>query len=261
MKLKNIDGSNEFDFGKTSEFYAKFRDIYPSSMYEKLINFGIGKNGQKILDLGSGTAVIPINLSSTGARFTAADISENQIAFGKKLAERKGIKNIDFKVCPAEKTGFKDNSFDVVTAVQCFHYFDAEKAAEEIKRVLKPGGIFCKIFMDWLPFEDDKIREMESLVLKYNPNWSGNGFKEYKYIFPDWAENRFNIETVHSYNTTLEFKKEDWIGRIISCRGIGASLTEVKIKEFEEEYREILNKYNEPLKLKHQIHIEVYRKK
>lgn len=259
MKLSFIDKGNEFDFGRVSEQYSKFRDIYPESMYRKLIELGIGKRGQKILDLGSGTAVLPINMSYTGANFTAADISENQVNFGRQLAYEKGIKNIEFKVCSAEDTGFKDNSFDVVTAVQCFHYFNAEKAAAEISRILKGDGLFCKIFMDWLPYEDDKIHEMEQLVLKYNPEWNGCGFKEYKYLFPSWAENRFEIETVYSYNTELLFSKEQWLGRIISCRGVGASLSAEKVKEFENEYRIILDKYTEPLRLKHQIHIEVYQ--
>ena len=187
-------------------------------MYERLISFGIGKSGQRILDLGSGTAVLPVNLAHTGADFTATDISENQINYGKALVKAKGLDNISFKVCSAEKTGFADSSFDVVTAVQCFHYFNAEKAADEIRRVLKPDGLFCKIFMDWLPYEDSVIAEMESLVLKYNPEWNGCGFKEYKFIFPDWAENRFDIENVCSYNAELEFTKEAWLGRIMSCQ-------------------------------------------
>ena len=126
MKLNHIDKGNDFDFGRTSDNYAKFRDIYPASMYQKIISFGIGQRGQKTLDLGSGTAVLPINLSQTGAVFTATDISKNQIEYGKSLVKSKGISNIDFKVCSAEDTGFENNSFDVVTAVQCFHYFDAD---------------------------------------------------------------------------------------------------------------------------------------
>ena len=143
MKLNYIDDGNEFDFGKVSDEYAKYRDIYPKSMYDKLISFGIGKQGQNILDLGSGTAVLPINLYHTGANFTSTDISENQIAYGQKLAEQKGM-NINFKVCSAENTGFESNHFDVVTAVQCFHYFDSEKAAKEIHRVLKSNGLILK---------------------------------------------------------------------------------------------------------------------
>ena len=257
MKLNQIDNGNEFDFGKVSDEYSKYRDIYPKSMYKKLISFGIGKKGQQILDLGSGTAVLPINLYHTGADFTATDISENQVAYGQKLAQQKNM-NINFKVCSAENTGFNDNQFDIVTAVQCFHYFDSDKAAKEIHRVLKSNGLFCKIFMDWLPHEDEKIMEMEQLVLKYNPHWKGGGFKQYQYSFPEWAENRFDIATIHSYNTVLTFTKEQWLGRIKSCRGVGASLLPEMIQAFENEYKNILAKYDEPLKLLHQIHIEIY---
>lgn len=259
MKISCIDNGNEFDFGKTSHDYAYYRDIYPKSMYDKLILFGVGKSGQKILDLGSGTAVLPVNLSNTGAQFTATDISAQQIFFGRQIVDEKHIKNIDFKVCSAEETGFEDNSFDVVTAVQCFSYFDAQEAAREIYRVLKSGGIFCKIYMDWLAFEDEVINEMESFVLKYNPNWNGYGFKKFKYNYPDWADDKFNIEIIHSYNETLSFSKKEWLGRIKSCRGIGASLPEKMVEQFSKEYGKALDKYKEPLLLKHQIHIEIYR--
>ena len=259
MKINDIDSGKSFDFGRTSSDYAKYRDIYPQSMYEKLIAFGVGKKGQRILDLGSGTAVLPVNLHKTGARFTASDISENQIRFGKQLVGEKALDNIDFRVCSAEDTGFDDSSFDVVTAVQCFQYFNAENAAREIVRVLKPRGLFCKIFMDWLPYEDGAIAEMEALVLKHNPDWSGGGFRFFEYAFPDWARGRFVIETIHSYDAALTFSKEAWIGRVKSCRGVGASLTESEVAAFEREYRSTLEKYSEPLRLKHQIHIEIYR--
>ena len=259
MKLSFIDKGNDFDFGRTSCEYAKYRDIYPKSMYEKLIYFGVGRPGQKILDLGSGTAVLPVNLCHTKAEFTATDISENQVRFGQRVAAEKGIESICFRVCSAEKTGFADNSFDVVTAAQCFQYFDADKAAAEIFRILKPQGLFCKIFMDWLPLEDEVIAEMEALVLKYNPAWSGSGFEKFRYAYPDWAEGRFSVDTIHSYNASVEFSAEAWLGRIKSCRGVGASLSAEKLREFENEYRGLLKKYPEPLSLKHQIHIELYR--
>lgn len=259
MQLKNIDKGNFFDFGRISDDYAKYRDIYPESMYEKLISFGIGRPGQNILDLGSGTAVLPLNLAHTGVSFTASDISENQISSAKQLAAERGIGNIDFRVCSAENTGFADSSFDAVTAVQCFQYFDPEAAADEIKRILKPGGLFCKIFMDWLSYEDDIIAEAEKLVLKYNPDWTGYGFDKFRYNYPAWAEGRFSIETIHSYDEVLDFSKNSWTGRLKSCRGVGASLSEERIRAFEEEYSRVLEKYSEPLHLRHQIHIEIYR--
>ena len=259
MQIDTIDSGNAFDFGKTSENYAKYRDIYPQSLYEKLALLGVGRQGQQILDLGSGTAVLPVNMAHTGAQFTATDISDNQIRCGAQLVREKGLTNIRFHVCAAEDTGFAESTFDAVTAVQCFQYFHAEKAAAEIYRVLKPGGLFGKIFMDWLPREDAVIAEMERLVLRYNPGWSGAGFDKFRYHYPDWAEGRFQIDTVHSYNVTLPFTREAWLGRVLSCRGVGAGLPPAQTAAFAEEYRALLENYAEPLRLQHQIHIELYR--
>lgn len=260
MKLAYIDNNNPFDFGRTSENYAKFRDIYPQSMYEKLIGYGIGKEGQEILDLGSGTAIVPMNLAYTGASFTATDISENQIAYGRKMCEEKGLTNIRFKVCPAEDTGFANNSFDAVTAVQCFPYFQKEQAANEIERVLRPEGLFCIILMDWLPDEDEIVEEMVRSVKRYNPGWEEKGFAKKSYRFPSWAKGRFEKIDVCDYEEALVFSREGWLGRVLSCRGIGASLDAKTVAQFEEEYRSMLLKYDEPLKLKHRLHIEVYKK-
>ncbi len=259
MQLTDIDGGQTFDFGRISDDYGRYRDIYPVSMYEKLVSLGIGRKGQQILDLGSGTAVLPVNLAHTGAQFTATDISENQIRCGKQIVQERQIPGIRFRVCSAEATGFEDDSFDIVTAAQCFQYFQPEKAAQEIRRVLKPHGLFCKIFMDWLPQEDPLIGEMERLVLRYNPAWSGYGFDHYRYCYPEWAEGRFDIDTIHSYRTYLQFSKENWIGRVRSCRGIGASLSPETAAAFEKEYRQLLEAYTEPLQLLHEIHIELYR--
>ena len=46
---RNIDGGKAFDWGRTSADYAKFRDIYPDSFYEKLLSLGLCRDGQKVL--------------------------------------------------------------------------------------------------------------------------------------------------------------------------------------------------------------------
>jgi hypothetical protein len=39
MKHNNIDNGTEFDFGKTSLDYSKYRDIYPHSMYKNYMKW------------------------------------------------------------------------------------------------------------------------------------------------------------------------------------------------------------------------------
>lgn len=58
MKLEHVDSEKSFDWSKSSEYYAKYRDIYPKEFYQILSALGIGKKGQKILDLCTGTLLL-----------------------------------------------------------------------------------------------------------------------------------------------------------------------------------------------------------
>ncbi len=52
---KNIDEGKPFDWGRTFLDYARYRDIYPQSFYDKIINRNLCIAGQNVLDLGTGT--------------------------------------------------------------------------------------------------------------------------------------------------------------------------------------------------------------
>ena len=176
MEISNrkIDSGKPFDFGKTSSDYAKYRDIYPAVFYEKIAEENLCVNGQKVLDLGTGTGVLPRNMYRCGADWTGTDISENQILQAKKMsAELK--QNIKYICIAAEDIDFPENSFDVITACQCFWYFDHKKLVPKLARILKPNGRLLILYMAWLPYEDEIAAESEKLVLEYNPEWSGCG--------------------------------------------------------------------------------------
>ena len=83
---------------------------------------------------------------------------------------------IDYQIGPAEKTGLPDASFDAITASQCWRYFNHEQAASEVTRLLRREGRLVTCHFCWLPGHDDIARRSESLVLKFNPQWSGEGF-------------------------------------------------------------------------------------
>ena len=108
-----IDGGKAFDWGRVSGEYARFRDIYPPEFYEKIHLLGLCTRGQKVLDIGTGTGVLPRNMYRYGASFTGTDISENQIKEARELS--KGM-DISYKVCSAEDSDFPPESFDVLTA-------------------------------------------------------------------------------------------------------------------------------------------------
>ena len=45
-----------------SSDYAKYQDIYPQEFYQKIFDLGLCKDGQKVLDLGTGTGVLTRNI-------------------------------------------------------------------------------------------------------------------------------------------------------------------------------------------------------
>lgn len=237
MTDKNIDHGNPFDWGRTSSDYAKFRDIYPQQFYQKILDRGLCTAGQSVLDVGTGTGVIPRNMYRYGAKWTAADISENQIRQAKLLSD--GM-DIAYHTAATEDMDFPEQSFDVITACQCFFYFDHERAMPRLWRMLKPGGSLLVLYMAWLPFEDPIAGASEKLVLKYNPEWSGAGETMHPIEIPDCYREKFWPAYREEFPLEVPFTREGWNGRMKACRGIGASLTGEEVSRWEEEHRKLL---------------------
>lgn len=240
MVNSHIDNGKAFDWGRTSSDYARYRDIYPEEFYEKIHSLGICTEGQRVLDIGTGTGVIPRNMYRYGARFTGTDISENQIEAAKILAAEKGM-DIDFLCCPTEKLDFPKSTFDAVTACQCFFYFDHEITAPLLADLIKDGGKLALLYMGWLPYEDKVAGASEELILKYNPKWTGKGDMRREIFVPDIYEKYFRRIHTEIFDAKIPFTRESWNGRIKACRGIGASLSENEIADFEREHLKMLS--------------------
>ena len=141
---KRIDSGKAFAWGRTSDDYAKYRDIYPKEFYDKIVNRNLCISGQLILDLVTGTVVLPRNMYQYGAKWTGTDISDNQIEKAKILSA--GM-DIDYYAMSAESISFAEHSFDVVTACQCFWYFHHEKIMPVLHSILKPNGRILVLYM------------------------------------------------------------------------------------------------------------------
>lgn len=239
IKDENIDNGKAFDWGETSADYAKYRDVYPQEFYEKIIKRGLCADGQSVLDIGTGTGVLPRNLYQYGANWTGTDISDEQIRQAKLLSENMNIK---YYASATEDIKFPDNSFDVITACQCFWYFAHEHTAPIFYRMLKPDGRILILYMAWLPFEDEVAGASENLVLKYSPQWSGAGEELHPISIPDCYNEYFERVYHEEYPLKVRFTRETWNGRMKACRGIGASLPKDEIASWEREHFKLLAK-------------------
>lgn len=241
MEIRDIriDGGKAFDWGKTSEDYAKYRDIYPEVFYQKIADRGLCVKGQKILDIGTGTGVLPRNMYKYGGEWVATDISPEQIDRAEKLSVQSGF-DIKYLAVPTEKLSFTESTFDVVTACQCFWYFDHKTVAPILSDLLKKDGKLLLLYMAWLPYEDKIAGASEELVLSYSPNWSGAGERVRPIEIPSVVYDYFEPVYHEEYKVSVPFTKESWHGRIRACRGVGASLSEEELARFDREHKELL---------------------
>lgn len=249
------------DFGKTSDDYARFRPGPPASFYDR-INRLIPLRGCRALDLGTGTGLAAIELAARGTTVAAIDISAPQIEAAKRAAESRALQ-IDFRVAPAETTGFGPSQFDLVLALQCWHWFDHARAAAEAMRLLWPGGAIIVASFDYLTGRSPVAKRTEDLILKYNPTWPmANGTGVYTRPLFDLPAAGFTDLEQFSYEHIQPFTHEAWRGRMRACNGVAASLPPDQVAAFDADLAALLSSEfpAEPLEIIHRMWVVWARK-
>jgi SAM-dependent methyltransferase len=107
----------------------------------KVVDFS-GFAGKKFLEVGCGCGIDLVRFAQGGAKATGIDLSKTAIDLAREYFR---IRNLpaDLKIMDGEAMTIPDSSFDVVYAHGVLQYTaDAQRMADEILRVLKPGGQF-----------------------------------------------------------------------------------------------------------------------
>ncbi|MEO5944996.1 MAG: methyltransferase domain-containing protein [Ferruginibacter sp.] len=96
-----------------------------------------------VLDVAAGTGEPGLTIAAmlTGGKVISTDLSEDMLAVAKEKAAARNIKNFETKIADVSELPFDDNSFDAISCRFGFMFFpDMQLAANEMVRVLKPGG-------------------------------------------------------------------------------------------------------------------------
>jgi SAM-dependent methyltransferase len=122
-------------FGAAAEAYERGRPDYPAAAITALVErLEIGP-GVVVIDLAAGTGKLTRDLIPTGAEVIAVEPIDAMAALLARAAPTARLLR-----GTAEAIPLPDDSVDVITVAQAFHWFDAPRAAAEMRRVLRPGG-------------------------------------------------------------------------------------------------------------------------
>jgi SAM-dependent methyltransferase len=94
-----------------------------------------------ILDVACGWGFVALAFAPFVRSIIGVDLTPEMVDLAKRLAQGKGVSNVDYRIGDAEDLPFGAGTFDLVTCRAAFdHLGDPEKALLEMKRVLAPSG-------------------------------------------------------------------------------------------------------------------------
>ena len=232
-----VSGTN---FGKTAEDYGTFRAGFPESTFDRLADFNVGLPDHTVIDLGTGTGTLARGFALRGCTVIGVDPDPRMIGEAKRL-DRQNTVSIRYVEAKAESTGLDSGTADVVTAGQCWHWFDQPRAIAEAIRLLKPRGKLVIANFDWLPLAGNVVEATEELIVQYNPDWHfGGGLGMYPHYLPVLSGAGIqNIQTF-SYDMDVPYSPEAWRGRIRASAGVTA-LDADSARKFDADLKELLS--------------------
>ncbi len=122
-------------FSGHADLYRDARPTYPDALFDWLA--AQAPDRTLAWDCGCGNGQASVALARSFDRVVATDPSANQIADAEPRA------NIDYRVEPAERSSLATASTSLITVAQALHWFDHDAFYAEVRRVLKPGGVFA----------------------------------------------------------------------------------------------------------------------
>ena len=112
-----------------------------------------------IADLGAGEGTIALLLAQRAERVIAVDSSPKMVEYGTGVARSNGVKNLEYRLGDLEELPIKSGKVDLALLHQSLHHaMHPQKAIEEARRILRPGGRI--IILDLVKHGFEEAREL-----------------------------------------------------------------------------------------------------
>jgi SAM-dependent methyltransferase len=179
-------------FSDHADRYEAFRPTYPDALFTYLAS--LVPTHELAWDCATGNGQAALGLTPHFDAVVATDASPQQIA------QAHPHPKVSHLVAPAEHTPLKDASVDLVTVALALHWFDHDRFYEEVRRVVRPGGVLaCWTYhlQTVSPEVDVVVRWLYADILR--PFWTPevrhieNGYRSLPFPFEEITPPRFRL--------------------------------------------------------------------
>ncbi|HWJ92767.1 MAG TPA: class I SAM-dependent methyltransferase [Flavisolibacter sp.] len=201
-------------FSSQSAVYAKFRPSYPRELFDHILSFVSER--RHAWDCATGNGQAAVVLSDHFEKVEATDISAAQLSNAIKK------ENIGYRIASAEKTPFADNSFDLITVAQAYHWINWKAFHDEASRVGKNKAVVAVWCYSLMQTGDARLDEL--IVHFYRdivgPYWDAAR----KFVDDHYATVAFNFDPLPSKPCMIRVRwmREHFIGYLGSWSAVQA---------------------------------------
>ena len=194
-------------FSSRVENYIKYRPSYPLEIIEFLKEKKFLTKNTVLADIGSGTGILAKIFLDNGNQVYGIEPNKDMREAAEKALQ--GYANFTSLDGSAEFTGLEENSVELITAGQAFHWFDVGESKREFKRILKPNGNVALIWNNRGKAGGGFNSSYENFILKY-----GVDYREVR-------KNERNVDLFFNYQKEIfyNFQELDFVsfkGRVLS---------------------------------------------
>lgn len=150
--------------------YVRYRPGYPAGVLA-ILQRECGLTLQSVVaDIGSGTGLLARLFLENGNAVFGVEPNAEMLAAGEECL--RGCPKFTSVAGSAEETSLPDHSVDLVAAGQAFHWFDAAKARQEFRRILRPPAWVAIVWNERLLEATPFLRGYEALLRKYGTDYA-----------------------------------------------------------------------------------------
>jgi SAM-dependent methyltransferase len=188
--------ANALRFNGRVQDYERFRMRYPVDVLDVIREHCGLTPKYQVADIGAGTGMLAELFLDFGCPVTAVEPNAEMRAACQPLPHR--FRTMQMVDATAEATTLAIASFDLVCVGCAFHWFDADRALSEFRRILRPGRWVTLVSNRRAQLGSEAATDYEQILMQHAIDYSAlrGGYRRFETLDPFPGQSTFR-HTIH----------------------------------------------------------------
>jgi SAM-dependent methyltransferase len=138
------DREQRLVFGEVAELYDRYRPGYPGTVFDRLMEFGPLRSGDRALEIGAGTGRATRPLAERGLAVTAVEPSSRMAELARRNTE--DLPGVTVEEGSFEGWALPKEPFRLVVSAQAWHWVRPEIGYPKARAALAPEGLLALLW-------------------------------------------------------------------------------------------------------------------